>query len=88
MTDQLPEKSIRGKTGAMDPQTALRQLTSFAHLLLQRNSLDDLLWDIAQKIGELLGFDDCVVYLVEPEGLFQVAAFGIKIRANVRSMSG
>jgi signal transduction histidine kinase/ActR/RegA family two-component response regulator len=78
MTDQIPERSFRGKTGAMDPQTALRQLTRFAHLLLQRNSLDDLLWDIAQNIGELLGFDDCVVYVAEPEGLVQSAAFGIK----------
>jgi signal transduction histidine kinase/ActR/RegA family two-component response regulator len=53
-------------------------LTLFAQSLLQKNDLSDLLWDIAQNIGDLLGFEDCVVYLAEPQGLVQSAAFGIK----------
>ncbi|MFN3189109.1 MAG: ATP-binding protein [Aureliella sp.] len=46
--------------------------------LLRRNSLDDLLWDIAGAIGRLPGFEDSVVYLVEGDQLVQKAAYGLK----------
>jgi signal transduction histidine kinase/ActR/RegA family two-component response regulator len=61
-----------------DPKVALQTLTRFAQSLLRPTSLSDLLWDIAQNIGEILGYEDCVIYLREPEGLVQVAAYGIK----------
>jgi signal transduction histidine kinase/ActR/RegA family two-component response regulator len=61
-----------------DPKVALQTLTRFAESLLRANSLSDLVWEIAQNVGELLGFEDCVIYLKEPDGLVQVAAFGIK----------
>ena len=61
-----------------DPKIALLTLTRFAQSLLEPRSLQDLLWDIAQNVGDLLGYDDCVIYLCEPEGLVQAAAFGIK----------
>ena len=46
--------------------------------MLRQNTLDDLVWDIAENAGRLLGFEDCVLYLCEPHGLVQVSAFGIK----------
>ncbi len=61
-----------------DPKAALSLLTRFAQSLLAKNTLDDLLWDIAQNVGDLLGFEDCVVYLHEPHGLVQAAAYGKK----------
>ncbi len=61
-----------------DPKVALQTLTRLAKLLLQPGSLHELLWDIAQNVGEILGYEDCVIYLREPAGLVQVAAFGIK----------
>ncbi len=45
--------------------TNLEILNSFAISLLQQNTLDDLLWSMAENIGELLGFEDCVIYLKE-----------------------
>jgi two-component system cell cycle sensor histidine kinase/response regulator CckA len=53
-------------------------LNEFAVSLLQQESLDDLLWSMAERIGVLLGFDDCVIYLVEDGSLKQRAAFGVK----------
>ena len=50
----------------------------FAISLLKQNTLDDLCWDIAQNIGRLLRFEDCVIYLREENELIQVAAYGIK----------
>ncbi|MEM8732750.1 MAG: GAF domain-containing protein [Planctomycetota bacterium] len=46
--------------------------------LLKRNSLEDLLWDIADAIGRLPGFEDSVVYLTEGDVLVQRAAYGLK----------
>ena len=56
----------------------LEVIKEFAISLLRQNSLEDLLWDIAQKIGELLGFEDCVIYLIQDDVLVQRAAYGIK----------
>ena len=50
----------------------------FAVALLQQHSLDDLLWSLARNIGELLEFEDCVIYLAEGDSLVQKAAYGAK----------
>jgi signal transduction histidine kinase/CheY-like chemotaxis protein len=63
--------------GSQSPEYLLR-LTAFARSLLQTYSLDGLLWHIASQVGELFGFEDCVLYLLESQGLVQYAAFGIK----------
>ncbi len=56
----------------------VRVISRFALGLLQQNSLDDLLWELAENVGKLLGFDDCVVYLREGDVLVQAAAYGVK----------
>lgn len=61
-----------------DPRAVLLQLTTFSASLLQQRGLEDLLWHIARQVGEVFGFEDCVVYLVEGEGLVQYAAHGVK----------
>jgi len=63
---------------AEDAQRSLATIAAFAQAMLRHHTLDDLLWDIADLIGELLGFDDCVIYMVEGEVLVQAAAFGLK----------
>ena len=58
--------------------TNLEIINSFSISLLQQNSLDDLLWSMTENIGELLNFEDCVIYLNEGKVLSQMAAYGIK----------
>ena len=38
----------------------------------------EVIWGVAQHIGTILGFDDCVIYLKEEGYLKQVAAWGVK----------
>ena len=55
-----------------------RIVNAFAVSLLAQRSVDDLFWSIAENVGDLLGFDDCVVYRRIDDVLVQVAAHGIK----------
>jgi signal transduction histidine kinase len=64
--------------GADQAPSNLRKLNEFALAMLEQHTLEDLLWNMADKIGVLLGFDDCVIYLCEGNALVQAAAFGIK----------
>lgn len=59
-------------------KTDLEIVNRFAISLLQQNSIDDLLWSMAANLGEVLGFEDCVIYLKQGEELVQGAAYGIK----------
>lgn len=54
------------------------KINAFALAMLDQADLEDLLWAIAQGAGEVMGFDDCVIYLREGDVLKQMAAFGIK----------
>ncbi len=54
----------------------LRTVNAFAISLLQQNTLEDLLWSMTESIGRLLGFEDCVIYLLEGDRLVQAAAYG------------
>ncbi len=58
--------------------TDLEIVNRFAISLLQQNSLDDLLWSMAANLGDVLGFEDCVIYLVQGDELLQKAAYGVK----------
>ncbi len=57
-----------------------QQLNRFAVSLYGKNSVDDILWDIATNCIQLLKFEDCVVYRYaeEKKVLVQVAAAGPK----------
>ena len=54
------------------------KINAFALAMLNQAELDDLLWSIAQGVGEIMEFDDCVIYLRSDDKLIQMAAFGIK----------
>jgi len=62
-------------TVAMDD---IEKIEKFSSAMLNAAELDDLLWSIAQNIGEILKFEDCVIYLNINNKLIQKAAFGIK----------
>ena len=66
-------------SGSTNPElTDLEIVNRFAISLLQQNSLDDLLWSMAANLGEVLGFEDCVIYLLLDGELVQKAAYGVK----------
>ena len=44
----------------------LRLLHQFALDLLQRSTLDEIFWLIADRVIAQIGFEDCVIYLLEP----------------------
>ncbi|MBC7922454.1 MAG: tetratricopeptide repeat protein [Ferruginibacter sp.] len=52
----------------------------FATSLYGKNTVDEILWDVAKNCISRLGFVDCVIYLLEdePPVLVQKAAFGTK----------
>lgn len=57
-------------------------IRDFAIRLLKQNTLEELLWQIAESIGNLPGFEDSVIYLVEDDVLTQKAAFGVKTNSR------
>lgn len=56
----------------------VNKINKFAVAMLEQASLEDLLWSIAQGVGDIMRFDDCVIYLAQQDMLIQMAAFGIK----------
>jgi ligand-binding sensor domain-containing protein/putative methionine-R-sulfoxide reductase with GAF domain/two-component sensor histidine kinase len=52
----------------------------FAHSGFEHSTVDDILWDVARNCISGLGFEDCVIYLLDPERnvLIQKAAYGAK----------
>jgi len=55
-------------------------VTYFATSLFGKNTIDDILWDIAKNCIRHLEFEDCVIYLLDAERqvLVQKAAYGPK----------
>lgn len=58
--------------------TRIEKINAFALAMLESADLEDLLWSMAENIGKILGFDDCVIYLTQSNVLTQTAAYGIK----------
>ena len=58
----------------------LKLINAFAVDLLQRSTLDEIFWLIADRAIAGIGFDDCVIYLIDRATgeLVQVAAYGPK----------
>ena len=57
----------------------------FASSLFRQNTVEDILWDVSINCIDKLGFEDCVIYLVDEDKqvLVQKAAFGPKNDNNV-----
>ena len=74
-----PESELqRLLEGVDDRGEAVMVLSAFAISMLRQNTLEEVIWDIVENAGRLLGFEDCVLYLREPHGLVQRAAYGVK----------
>ncbi|MBC7893090.1 MAG: histidine kinase [Sphingobacteriaceae bacterium] len=64
----------------LDDLETERAITFFATSLLDQNTVDEVLWDVAKNCIARLQFVDCVVYWLDPERkvLVQKAAYGPK----------
>ena len=77
-TGRADEEADSVSTRPQSAQERLQLLQRFARIAAEEQTLDDLLWHLAESIGELFGFDDCVIYLRQGALLHQKAAYGIK----------
>lgn len=61
-------------------ERVLRTIHDFARAMLEARTVDELLWDVVGRTIERLGYEDCVIYLVDEERacLVQRAAHGPK----------
>ena len=64
----------------LTPEAFVTLLHQFALDLLKRSTLDEIFWLIADRMIAGIGFDDCVIYLLDSENdiLIQKAAYGPK----------
>jgi class 3 adenylate cyclase/putative methionine-R-sulfoxide reductase with GAF domain len=81
----VPHRSpdeLRADATALEQQVRdLAVINAFAaSLLLERPSIDDILWDVANEVVARLGLEDCVIYLLAEDGqsLVQRAVYGPK----------
>lgn len=74
----LPSNSASGNSP--DHLRALQVLEAFAADLADKHNVDELLWAIAKNTISKLGWQDCVIYLLNAAGdtLIQKAAYGPK----------
>lgn len=58
----------------------LTTINTFVSKLLDKDELEDISWEIVENVIHALGFEDCVIYLMNKErtGLSQLAAYGAK----------
>jgi signal transduction histidine kinase len=65
-----------------------RILNQFAVSLFGKNTIDDILWDVAHNCIDLLHFEDCVIYVADESRrvLIQYAAAGAKTHASPRQI--
>jgi Osmosensitive K+ channel histidine kinase len=63
-----------------DSEVVTQTINYFATSLLERYTEEDILWDLAKNCISQLGFEDCVIYLLDKERkvLVQKAALGPK----------
>jgi signal transduction histidine kinase/ActR/RegA family two-component response regulator len=69
-----------GEPEGLSSEDYLKLISTFAVDLLQRSTLDEIFWLIADRAIAGIGFDDCVIYLIDRTTgkLAQVAAYGPK----------
>jgi signal transduction histidine kinase len=73
-----PDK--RDPVGRTRNERVLRTIHEFARGMLEARTVDDLLWDVVGRTIAQLGYEDCVIYMVDEERgcLVQRAAHGPK----------
>ncbi|MBC7777725.1 MAG: histidine kinase, partial [Phycisphaerae bacterium] len=76
---QLELEKLR--TTALQYELEIEQVVNyFNRSISDKNTVDETLWDVAQQCIARLGWEDCVIYLLDPERnvLVQKAAWGQK----------
>ena len=78
--DQSPGHQNQIVTDLERKNSLLKAINDFATELLNIPTRTELVWYVARKVVGQFGFDDCVIYLIDPEQgkLRQVAAIGVK----------
>ena len=78
--DESTAISIMTDQEELTPEAFVTLLHQFALDLLKRSTLDEIFWLIADRMIAGIGFDDCVIYLLDSENdiLIQKAAYGPK----------
>jgi PAS domain S-box-containing protein len=78
--DQSPGHQNQIVTDLERKKSLLKAISDFATELLNIPTRTELVWYVARKVVGQLGFDDCVIYLIDPEQgkLHQVAAIGVR----------
>ena len=78
--DKRAAGSTMTQQDELTPEAFVKLLHQFALDLLQRSTLDEIFWLIADRVIARIGFDDCVIYLLDHEKniLIQKAAYGPK----------
>ena len=74
-------RDLRDKLAALEQKELyLRVLNDCAGSLLRQTTVDEIVWDVAKNAIARLGFEDCVIYLMDDacENLVQRAAHGPK----------
>jgi signal transduction histidine kinase/DNA-binding response OmpR family regulator len=73
-------QNIRNEQIIQSSQEVETIISYFATSLYGKNTIDEILWDIAKNCISQLGFQDCVIYLLDEKNkqLEQKAAFGPK----------
>jgi len=71
---------VNQEKNSLTGDLASRVVTYFAYSIFGKNTVDEILWDVAKNIISELGFEDCVIYLMDESGnyLEQKAAYGNK----------
>ena len=65
----------------------IKAISFFSTSLYQKDSVEEVLWDITKNVIQRLGFVDCVIYTFDKENkiLTQKAAYGQKIQLKTSS---
>lgn len=73
-------QNVRNEQIIRSSQESEKTIAYFATSLYGKNTVEEILWDVAKNCISQLGFDDCVIYLLNKETgqMEQKAAFGAK----------
>jgi len=61
-------------------ETVLHAINDLARNLLGKSTLEEIAWEITEKVTQLIGLEDCVIYILDDESrmLRHIAAYGEK----------
>ncbi|MBT28373.1 MAG: hypothetical protein CMO01_01845 [Thalassobius sp.] len=81
LKNQLLKELKTKNSTLLETQDYLKSINEFSYNILSKNTLEEIVWEIARNVIQKFNFIDCVIYLVDDkhEYLEQVAAYGSKM---------